>query len=61
MKILLDTHIFLWSLQDSSKLSEECKKLIKNADKVFISTASMWEISIKISVGKFNDINLETL
>lgn len=52
MRILLDTHIYLWWLQDSPKLSSLARNRIKTADEVYISSASLWEASIKISLGK---------
>jgi PIN domain nuclease of toxin-antitoxin system len=48
MRVLLDTHIALWLLIDSPKLSEKARALIIGAgDQVFVSAASVWEISIK--------------
>ena len=48
MNILLDTHIFIWCLDAPEKLNIEELEFIKNTDNtVFISIASIWEISIK--------------
>ena len=48
MNILLDTHVLLWALTGSEKLSERAKAFIMNPDNaVFYSVASVWEISIK--------------
>ena len=53
MKLLLDTHVFIWWLDAPEKLNIEELEFIKNTDNtVFISTASIWEISIKKSIGK---------
>lgn len=52
MRILLDTHIYLWWLTDSPKLSTAAKDTIKNATAVYISSASIWEVGIKIAAGK---------
>jgi PIN domain nuclease of toxin-antitoxin system len=53
MKLLLDTHVFIWWLDTSEKLSIEELGFIKNTENtVFISAASIWEISIKKSIGK---------
>jgi PIN domain nuclease of toxin-antitoxin system len=60
MKILLDTHIYLWVVMDHPKLSQEARRLILDADEVFISSASIWEIAIKVSLGKI-DANVEQL
>jgi PIN domain nuclease of toxin-antitoxin system len=48
MRVLLDTHIALWLLTDSPKLSEKARALIISAgDQVYVSAVSIWEISIK--------------
>jgi PIN domain nuclease of toxin-antitoxin system len=52
MRILLDTHIYLWWLTDSPKLSSATKQKIETATEVYISSASIWEAGIKISAGK---------
>jgi PIN domain nuclease of toxin-antitoxin system len=53
MKILLDTHILLWYLYDKPQLSHSRSKLIDNsANKKFISFVSLWEMTIKNSLGK---------
>lgn len=53
MRILLDTHLFLWAVSAPSKLSSAARKQIDAAE-VFISAASIWEISIKSSIGKLD-------
>jgi len=53
MNILLDTHTFLWFVNDDPRLSQPARVLIeKEESQPFISVASLWEIAIKISVGK---------
>lgn len=52
MRILLDTHIFLWCLKDDKRLTKAAKSKILNANEVYISAASIWEISIKIKLNK---------
>jgi len=53
MKLLLDTHSFLWFSENNSKLSKTAKLLIEDLDNdCFVSTASFWEIVIKISLKK---------
>ena len=53
MKILLDTHIFLWALNEPNRLGEKTKSLLKNRDnRLYFSAASSWEISIKAGLGK---------
>jgi PIN domain nuclease of toxin-antitoxin system len=53
MRYLLDTHTYLWFSLNSPKLSKAAMSLIENPDnQIFISMASLWEISIKNSLGK---------
>ena len=54
MRILLDTHVFLWLVLGSPKLKRAGRKLIDDASAVFVSSASIWEISIKASLGKLD-------
>ncbi|SIT41088.1 PilT protein domain protein [Paraburkholderia ribeironis] len=59
MRLLLDTHVFLWSVTDDRKLTKAARKLILDADDVFVSSASIWEASIKAGLGKLDvDVNL---
>ena len=53
MRILLDTHLLLWSLSQPSKLSASIRRKIDAAD-VYASAASIWEISIKSKLGKLD-------
>ncbi|MCF8449579.1 MAG: type II toxin-antitoxin system VapC family toxin [Taibaiella sp.] len=55
MNYLLDTHTLIWFLNGDSAMSANARKLIehKNA-KNFVSIVSIWEIAIKISLGKLN-------
>jgi PIN domain nuclease of toxin-antitoxin system len=53
MKLLLDTHAFLWYYSGSPNLSQFARGVIENPSNVFFtSMASLWEISIKNSLGK---------
>ncbi|MEW6158515.1 MAG: type II toxin-antitoxin system VapC family toxin [Verrucomicrobiota bacterium] len=53
MKILADTHTFLWFVTDASQLSAKAKTLLEAPDtERFFSLASVWEIAIKTSLGK---------
>jgi PIN domain nuclease of toxin-antitoxin system len=59
MRLLLDTHIYIWAVMDSRKLTKAARKLIVDADDVFVSSASIWEASIKAGLGKLDaDLNL---
>ena len=52
MRLLLDTHIALWAVSDDPRLSEPGRKLIADrANEIFVSVATLWEISIKFSLG----------
>jgi PIN domain nuclease of toxin-antitoxin system len=52
MRVLLDTHVLLWAFLDSPKLSPAGRAAIEGADEVYVSAASMWEVAIKVSLGK---------
>ena len=53
MKVLLDTHAFLWFIMGSANLSVNARALIENpANERLLSVASLWEIAIKTSLGK---------
>lgn len=52
-RLLLDTHVFLWWLADSSDLGASARKAIVDArNEVFVSAATGWEIAIKRAAGK---------
>ena len=53
MKVLLDTHVFLWWVMDEPSLSMRAREVISNSrNEVFFSAASGWEIAIKASRGR---------
>jgi len=53
MRLLLDTHTFLWAVTDDPALSKPARERILEADnEVWLSAASAWEIAIKFSLGK---------
>src|SRR3954470_11165488 len=55
MRVLLDSHILLWSIFEKNKLSKKVQEIILNSNNlVFISIASLWEISIKKSLGRLS-------
>lgn len=64
MKLLLDTHALIWFINGDKQLPRKSVELIKQIDlKCYVSIASIWEIAIKISLGKlelnggFNEIS----
>jgi PIN domain nuclease of toxin-antitoxin system len=53
VKILLDTHSFIWFIEGNTSLKNESRALIENPDnEVFLSIASIWEMAIKASLSK---------
>jgi PIN domain nuclease of toxin-antitoxin system len=53
MKLLLDTHAFLWFVMGSANLSRNARALIEStSNENLISVASLWEMAIKVSLGK---------
>jgi len=53
MKYLIDTHVFLWYFWDSKDLSERASDIIEDeAIQKYVSIVSLWEFSIKYSMGK---------
>ena len=54
MKLLLDAQAILWFLLDDHRLSGRARENISGPDAlIFVSPASLWEIAIKISLGKY--------
>ncbi|MEB0032901.1 type II toxin-antitoxin system VapC family toxin [Undibacterium sp. RTI2.1] len=60
MRILLDTHVYLWWLQDSTQLSKSARHKIMTATEVYVSSASIWEVAIKVGIGKL-DVDVDVL
>ncbi len=53
MKLLLDTHLLLWAVEDSPRLSKAACELIDDENnELFFSAASVWEIAIKRGLGR---------
>lgn len=52
MRLLLDTHAFLWWREDNRALRVDARQAIATASAVFVSAASAWEIAIKVRLGK---------
>jgi len=52
MRFLLDTHIFLWWIKNDKQLSKIAKSKISQATEVYVSSASIWELAIKIKLKK---------
>lgn len=54
MRLLLDSHVVLWWLEDNNSLGSECRTLIERADEAFVSVVTPWELGIKRSLGKLS-------
>lgn len=53
MNYLIDTHILLWYMVGDKRISSETQDKIENkTNTVYLSNASLWEIAIKVSIGK---------
>ena len=62
MQALLDTHAFLWWLADSSRLSTTAHSVIADdANRLFVSAASAWEITTKHRIGRLPEATDLTL
>ena len=60
MRYLLDTHVLLWSLLDIGKLSKKARDILESKkNEILVSSLSLWEISLKVSLGKMDFENLE--
>lgn len=53
MRLLLDTHTFLWWVEDAPELSKKARRALANPNnECFLSLVSCWEMAIKLSFGK---------
>ena len=53
MRLLLNTHVLIWLTEGSSNLSQTAKQAIEDEDnRLYLSVASLWGMTIKISLGK---------
>ncbi len=60
MRLLLDTHVFLWCIKNDRRLSKVARSKISTATDVYISSASIWEATIKIKLKKL-DVNIDMM
>jgi PIN domain nuclease of toxin-antitoxin system len=57
MKVLVDTHPFLWALLHDHRLTPKAKQILRSDEQELVfSLVSLWEIAIKIKTGKLNTI-----
>lgn len=54
MRLLIDTHIFLWAVADSSRLPAAARVMMQDATEVYVSSASIWELAIKHGLGRID-------
>lgn len=59
MKVLLDTHAFLWYLLGDPNLSLKSKNIIDTKENLYFSIVSLWEIAIKINIGKLLSLSTD--
>jgi PIN domain nuclease of toxin-antitoxin system len=55
MRVLLDTHLFLWLMMGDSRLNSDARLAIDRASEVYVSLASLWEVAIKHALGKVTE------
>lgn len=61
MHLLLDTHVLIWWFSADQQLSKKAISLITDAEEVYVSSASIWEATIKKRLGKLDvDLSLIT-
>jgi PIN domain nuclease of toxin-antitoxin system len=64
MRLLLDTHVALWAVRDSPRLSRRARELIADLNNpIHVSVATLWEIAIKFALrkGRPNDMPISAL
>lgn len=55
MKYLIDTHTFLWIIEDNKNLTNKVRTIyLDNSNDIYLSVASIWEMAIKISLNKLS-------
>lgn len=55
MRFLLDTHTVIWYLEDNPALSKQAKNVLQSPEnELFVSNITLWELAIKISIGKLS-------
>jgi len=52
LRLLLDTHVLYWWLTGDARIKDRPRKFIEDAEFVFVSAASVWEMAIKAAAGK---------
>ena len=52
MKLILDTHVILWWQRDDRRLKPAARRAIADAEIVWVSSVSAWEVAIKVALGR---------
>ena len=52
MNLLLDTHAVIWFLEGTDKLRSEARTAIESAERVYVSSATIWEMAVKVARGR---------
>jgi PIN domain nuclease of toxin-antitoxin system len=61
MEVILDTHAFLWWVNEPNRLSKRAHSILTNTDNaILVSAAVAWELSIKVNLGKLDALALLT-
>jgi PIN domain nuclease of toxin-antitoxin system len=60
LKLLLDTHVLLWVMQDAPALGRAARRVLSEAEEIHVSSVSLWEAAIKCAVGKLK-LDLDAL
>jgi PIN domain nuclease of toxin-antitoxin system len=54
LRLLLDTHVFLWAVSSNRRLKPATRDYLAKADAVYVSAVSIWEIAIKSRLSKID-------
>lgn len=60
MRLLLDTHVFLWCVKDDRRLTSAARAILSDATEIYVSSASIWEAAIKAKLGKL-EVSVDAL
>ncbi|MDZ4679848.1 MAG: type II toxin-antitoxin system VapC family toxin [Saprospiraceae bacterium] len=61
-KYLLDSHVLLWSVFEVNKIPKQVQDVLKNSENaIFVSSVSLWEISLKYRLGKLDFFNFDPM
>jgi PIN domain nuclease of toxin-antitoxin system len=52
VRLLLDTHVFLWFITGDARVGQQTRHAIENSDAAYLSVVSLWEATIKYQLGK---------